>query len=75
MTTYNWLSIAWIHTQNKLETNFDGFSKQIEEIIFLPFQEAYKKNKNGNALDSIDSQQMENLAETVLFYEPYIKYM
>lgn len=74
MTTYNWLSIAWVHTQNNLNTNFDSFSNRVEKIIFLPFKEVYNLKKEKNALDSIDKQQMETLSEAGSFYEAFVEY-
>lgn len=73
MTTYNWLSISWVFTQNKYKTNYDGFSDKKENINFLPFDELPIIKENDNWFSVIDKQEMESLDDQIKYYDTFIK--
>jgi len=73
MTTYNWLSIAWVHSQNNFITRFDGFTKQKEDIQFLPFEDLPEIGTNKQWIEFIDSQGIETLEDQMNFYDPFIE--
>lgn len=73
MTTYNWLSIAWVHTQNNFTTKYDGFSNQTENLTFLPFDELHEVNENSDWIRLIDKQRMETLEDQITYYDTFLK--
>jgi len=72
MTTYNWLSIAWIHSQNNFRTKNDDFSNQKESLTFYPFDELPEIKENDNWFSAIDNQRMETLDAQINYYDSFI---
>lgn len=72
MTTYNWLSIAWVHTQNGYKTYHDGFSNQKESLEFLSFKELDEKKPDKDWVEVIDYQNMETLQKQLDFYDSFV---
>lgn len=73
MTTYNWLTIAWVYSQNEYKTFFDGFTNKEESIIFLPFNELPKVKENHQLISFIDNQNMYTLDDQIKFYDSFIQ--
>jgi hypothetical protein len=73
MTTYNWISVIWIHTQNNYHTRFDGFENQKEDLIFMPFEDLPEIEKNRNWFEFVDKQGMETLSDQIAFYNLLVK--
>lgn len=73
MTTYNWISVIWIHTQNNYHTCFDGFENQKEDLIFMPFEDLSEIEKNRNWFEFVDKQGMETPSDQIAFYNLLVK--
>lgn len=71
-TTYNWLSIAWVHTQNGFITNSPGFKNQKESIITYPIDELPEIKKDDKFIDIFDNQRMETERKQIEFYDTFI---
>lgn len=72
ITTYNWLSIIWVHSQNQYTTHFDGFSNQNEELIFLPFSDLPEIDKNNYWIEYVDNQGTETLDDLMKLFDSFI---
>ncbi len=73
MTTYNWLSIVWVYSQNNYLTMHDGFTNQKEDLTFLPFDELPEISEDENWFNLIDKQGMETLENQIKYYDSLIK--
>lgn len=73
MTTYNWVTIAWVYTQNGYKTNFEKFNDNpIQKITILPFLELPEIGK-GDWFDTIDNQRMESLDNQINYYHSFLE--
>lgn len=72
LTTYNWLSIAWVHTQSSVKTNSPNFTNKKEKLILYPFDELPEVAIDGDWVSLIDNQRMETDRKQIEFYDTFI---
>ena len=71
MTTYNWMSIAWVYTQNNFKTLACDFSNQKEPLMLFPFDELPENNGEFDWYELIDNQRMTTEKEEIDFYNEW----
>lgn len=72
MTTYNWISIAWVYTQNQFMTDTLDFSDYKEAIEIYPFSEI-KGRIVSEGVSAVDSQRFETVQSQVDYYHAFLK--
>ncbi|MCB9365083.1 MAG: hypothetical protein H6587_10985 [Flavobacteriales bacterium] len=73
ITSYNWLSITWVYTQNGYKTNFVKFSDNPKQkVAILPFHELPEIGKK-DWFDILDNQRMESLDDQINYYHTFLK--